>query len=407
MTEPEPPNPEDAIDFVVKVGRALHVYGTPVHRLEEWLTTLSQRLGVPGQFFGNPTSLYAAFGPANQQFARFIRAEPGDVDLGRLVDLDVVLNEVFDRKITPEEGSKRVDAILGAKPLHPPQVRVLATGFASGAAAQFFGGGLVEILVATGVGLVLGALIRQMEKARTTALVIEPVAAATGTVLVFAAARLCGGLDTTVATLASLIVLLPGFTLTVAMNELAVRHVVSGTTRFVSAMMSFFTLGFGVAVGTRVGQLFAAPDALPAVPLPPWATAVAAGLAPFCFAILYRARLRDLGAIWGASVLAFYGARFGTHWIEPALGTAVGALVLGLYSNLYARWTHRPGQVPMVPGMMFLVPGSLGFRGVTSWLGGADPLASINTVFQMGFVAISLVVGLLLANMMVRSHKIL
>ena len=40
-------------------------------------------------------------------------------------------------------------------------------------------------------------------------------------------------------------------------------------------------------------------------------------------------------------------------------------------SNLYARVARRPAMVPMVPGILLLVPGSLGFRSLTSLIDAA------------------------------------
>jgi uncharacterized membrane protein YjjP (DUF1212 family) len=70
-------------DFVLKLGRGLHVYGYPAHRLEEALGQVCDRLGLAGQFFSMPTALFVSFGEGDEHRTFQIRVEPGGVDLGK------------------------------------------------------------------------------------------------------------------------------------------------------------------------------------------------------------------------------------------------------------------------------------------------------------------------------------
>ena len=126
-----------------------------------------------------------------------------------------------------------------------------------------------------------------------------------------------------------------------------------------------------------------------------WGAVVVASLA---FAALFRARPRDVPTIVVSSLAAFVGGRFGASWLGPEVGGLLGALVLGLSGNLAARWTRRPASTVVVPGLMVLVPGSVGFRSVAQFLD-ADALSGIETAFRAAIVATSLVGGLLAANL--------
>lgn len=398
---------EDVRAFLVDVGRALHEYGAPSYRLEEWLQLLVRKFGQEGNFFCTPTALFVAFGQQGRQRTSLVRVEPGEVNLKKLVELDLVLNEVWDDKILPTEGSARVAAIRARPDQVPRGISTLCHGLACACAARFFEGGPREILVAGAIGMVIGVLARLMNARTAMARVFEPVAAMLGTFLVFLARSLIGDLSTNIATLASLVVLLPGFSLTLAIKELALRHLASGTARFMGALTSLLAIGFGTAVGTKLGGLLAAPpDEMPGV-APAGTLWVALAVAPVAYTVLFRARFRDLGTIVIACTLAFFGARFGTRFTGgPELGAAFGAFVVAVYCNLYAWVTRLPAVVPMVPGIMLLVPGSLGFRSV-GFLLHKDVLTGVDTAFTMEFVAISLVAGLLSANVVVPAKKIL
>ena len=209
-------------------------------------------------------------------------------------------------------------------------------------------------------------------------------------------------------TLSGLIVLVPGLTLTTAMTELATGHLVSGGARLAGALLTFLTIGFGVALGSRLGALsfpaMVAPQAQ--APLPLWTEGAALLVAALAFVVLFRAAPRDGGWVLAAATVAYLGARSGAAALGPELGALFGALVLGVCSNLHARCLQRPAALTQVPGLMLLVPGSLGFRSVAA-LVEHDTLSGVQTAFTMVLVAIALVTGLLLANVLVPTRKAL
>lgn len=402
-----PSEREDVRAFVIDVGRALHEYGAPSYRLEEWLELLVRKFGQEGNFFCTPTALFVAFGPQGRQRTSLVRVEPSEVNLKKLVELDLVLNAVYDGRITPLEGSASIARIRGSRSSVPRGVSMLCHGLACACAARFFGGGPREILVSGAIGMFIGVLARLMSARTSMARVFEPVAAMLGTLLVYVARTLVGHIDTSIAILASLIVLLPGFALTIAIKELALRHLASGTARFMGALTSLLAVGFGTVIGTQIGERL--PEARVEImkAAPEWTLWLALALAPLAYTVLFRARARDLATIAASCTIAFLGSRFGAQWTgRPEFGAAAGAFVVGVYSNLYAWIWARPAVVPMVPGIMLLVPGSLGFKSV-AFLFHYDVKDGIQAAFTMAFIAISLVAGLLSANVVVPAKKIL
>ena len=59
--KPDNPAPNDPrIRFLIALGRALHSYGIPAHRLEDALGNAAGRLGIRAEFFSGPTSLISS-----------------------------------------------------------------------------------------------------------------------------------------------------------------------------------------------------------------------------------------------------------------------------------------------------------------------------------------------------------
>jgi len=174
-------------------------------------------------------------------------------------------------------------------------------------------------------------------------------------------------------------------------------HLAAGTARLASAFITFVGIGFGVALGSRLAATAAGLAEQWTAPPPPSATVWAAiASAALAFALLLRADRRDWGWIAGSGALAFLATRLGTLTLGAELGVFVGAFVVSLGANLFNRITLRPSAVGLVPGLLTLVPGSIGFRSLTALLEN-QVVAGIDTAFSMVLTAISLVAGLLAA----------
>jgi len=394
-----------AVDFVLRLGRGLHRYGYPAHRLEETLGGAARRLGLEGQFFSMPTALFASFGAYDSQRTFQIRVAPGDVELGRLARLDAIGAEVADGRRSPADGARALDEVMAASAPYGAVLTTAAFALTSAAAARFFGGGAREIVLAAAIGLATGLIAAASSRAPGIARVFEPLAAFAAAFLAAAATAVAGPLSGYTATVAGLIVLIPGFGLTVAMIELATRNLVSGTARIMGALGTFLAIGFGVALGGRLAaRIFGVPVESEPVALPAWTEFVALVAAPIGFTVLLRAEARDAGWIGLAGALAFAGTRLGAVFLGPELGAFVGALALGVASNAYARALGRLEIVPLVPGMLLLVPGSLGFRSLSSLVGG-DTVVGVEVAFRMTLIAMSLATGLLLANVLLPARR--
>jgi len=112
--------------------------------------------------------------------------------------------------------------------------------------------------------------------------------------------------------------------------------------------------------------------------------------------VVTNSRPRDVWVVLCAVAVAVYGARLGAWLLGPTVGVVIASLLLGLGSNLYARLTNRPAALPLVPGLAALVPGALGFRGISAFLRSAT--GSLEILAAVLVIAAGLVVGLLVAD---------
>jgi len=395
-----------AVGFVLRLARALHAYGYSAARLEDILAATADRLGLAGhRFFSMPTQIMAAFGPEDRQRTHLLRVEPGEVNLGKVAALEQVSLDVAQGRASPEEGMERIERIVAAPSPYGPAVVTLAHGVLSGTVCQFLGGGWREIVVATVLGLGLGLLAIYAASHARVGRVFESLAAFLLSTAAIGLARLVGPISVFVATLAGLIVLMPGLLLTTAITELATRHLASGTLRLSSAFMTLLGIVFGVALGTRLGtMLFGDPASAIPVGLPGWAPYVAIVLASASSVVILRADPRDAPWIVAAGVLGVLSGRLGAAKLGLELGMFVAAFGVAMASAAYERWKNRPAPVVLVPGILLLVPGSIGYLSMSSLME-RNTVAGIDTAFTMVLTAVSLVAGLLIAGIVAPEPK--
>jgi uncharacterized membrane protein YjjP (DUF1212 family) len=382
-----------------RLARALHTYGSPSHRIEEALNLVADALGIEAQFLVTPTSIVASVGEEGSALVFMERVEPGETDLGKLTLLNEVIRSLLTGELSDSRAIDEIQRIVEAPPRYGPALTVLAFTVASGGAAVLFGGRAHELLLSVALGALIGLLARLVAPSPRLTSVFPAMAA----VLAAAAPRAALPYlehQPFIPTLSALIVLIPGLTLTMAMNELAHRHLVSGTARLTATMVTFLQIGLGVAVGTKLATPLAQglEGRVPLSPPWPWLM-VALLLAAPAFLVLFRARPRDLPAILAATLIAFGLSRWVSSALGPELGAALGAFGVGVYSNLLARWRRKPSAITMLPGLLVLVPGSIGFRSVHSLIE-RDVLSGVEAGFAMVLTAVSLVTGLFLANLL-------
>ena len=207
------------------------------------------------------------------------------------------------------------------------------------------------------------------------------------------------GVSPAVSTLAGLIIVIPGFSLTIAMAELAARHLVSGTARLAGAFTVFLAITFGVAVGRQlVKALVGLPPPGAVVALPEWTLWAAVLVTPIAVTVLLQGRVRDMPWITLASIAGFLGG----HGRQRA--PRAGHRRLPRRAERRPRrarlraLARRPALVPLVPGVLLLVPGSTGFRSL-ALLVDQQVVIGIDAAFATLLTAASLVAGLLMAEM--------
>jgi uncharacterized membrane protein YjjP (DUF1212 family) len=395
------------VKFILKFGRALHLVGAPAHTLEGTLQDMCQLLGIKGNIVSLPTAIFSSFSYGEEEVTKIERVVPMGVNLGKLTKVDLVAREVIHGKMSYEEGSDLLDKILSSSDPYGRRVRVLCFIFSAAGFLVLFGGTWGDFLASILIGSIIG-LVALLQPAQTIGLVaqmFEAIIAVLAAFMSYFLVKIFPSLNVGVIILSSLIIFMPGLFITMAIAEIATQNLTSGTSKLMGGIMILLKLTFGVFIGAKIASFFH----VPAMPvefgvIPSWVTMVTLPVTALMATVIFKAQKSDWGWVTLAGVFGYSCSKLATHYLGAELGILIGGFCVGAVSNIFARLKNRPSSLFQFPGIILLVPGSIGYRSL-SFLFEKDVVGGLETAFSMIALATALVVGIFFGNILVKPRR--
>lgn len=403
---------ETRVGFVVETARRLHQYGTAAPRLEMAVARIGERLGLRVEVWSSPTAIILSAGvqqpPQAKRLAettQVVRLPPGDVNLAKLCKVDRIADRVIAGELDIEDGFRQLQSLSDPAPRWMAPATTLAFGVAAAMVATLLHGAWTDLLLAGLIGLAIGQLTVSSVRHPRLAVASEAIAALLATLIAGAVNAFVVPLAVKTVVVSGLIVLMPGMALTNAVREISTQHLASGSARMAGAMASLLKLTFGALAGAQILDVLGWHGAgAPPPPAPAWFLAPALLLGTLSFGVLFQAAVRDWPLVMLAAITGYLSTRMGAGLYGPSFGVFVGGLVVGALSNLYARHRHRPGALVREPGIILLVPGSVGFSSVSALLERNVPIGADAGLLLVSLL-VALVAGLLFGDLLVGPRR--
>ncbi|MFA0922776.1 threonine/serine ThrE exporter family protein [Xanthomonas fragariae] len=399
------------VAFVSEIAGRLHSYGTTSQRLEAALIGLSQKLGLDCEPWSNPTGIILSFSDptkviGSSDITRVIRLAPGENDLYKLSVADYVADSVANGRMSIAQGHTALRRLDGEPDRRGKTMQVLAFGLAAAGVAGLWKLPWLDIATAGAIGMSIGLLTQYTDKRAATREAGEALAGLLAGVVAAVVASLLGPLNLNTVIIASLVVLLPGMSLTNAFNELASQHWVSGTARLAGAVTTVLKLTVGAVIAVTLTQLVGLHPQVAALrPQAGWVEWASLPVAAYAFAVLFKASRRDYLWVMAAAMSGYVIARHaGYAWGGPA-GVFASAMALTAAGNLFGRVVHKPGALIRLPGIIMLVPGSVSLRGLLALVQQQDVSVGENALLAVTNIVMALMAGLLFGNLLIPARK--
>lgn len=395
---------DDAFSFLVKLGKAAHRYGASSERTTVFLTNLAETLGYKGDFVATPTGMIFAIEqegrPQRQQIVRL--AGPG-LDLDKLARVGEITAHMTAGRISLEEAAAALDAV---DKLQVPFDRVAIAAcyvFVAAGLAVLFGAGWVDVAVASVLSLaVFGMSLGSERLGAVGADWLPLVTAFVSAVAAVAVKVLYPPLNVVIVVVCAVIILVPGYTVSMGVIELVSSYVVSGLTNLMNGLVYLVKQILGALLGVTLAVwLLPAQSAPQAAAVPTVWLAFFMPLVCIGLVVIFQTPKRDLVAAVVGSLFAYVAILFGSRLMDANLGNLLGTVAAVIFANLWSRRTKRPTSIVLVPAIILLVSGSIGFRGLAAMAQGHIALGE-KQFLQMFIVAATIAAGLLVGNTLVR-----
>ncbi len=399
-----PTTDEDAVQFVTLAARAFAAVDEIPARTEEGLEYLARHLGFTADCTATATAIFLTLSKGGRRWTEVIRVRASSPDFTRAVALHRVLERVAKGEITPRDAAERLTTLLAWRAKSSIVLDTVAGALLSASAALLLRADLSEMGLVALLGATVGAVLHLVGGRETLMPLATVLLAAMASGAAFGFDRLnIADIRPVPVLVASLVILLPGWRLTVSMSELAQGHWTAGSGRFLAGVVTLLLLVVGVVVGQQaLASNEKARLILPAATnLPAWIRILSPLVAGLSMTHLFNARRRDAPWIMLICVITSLAAYGGGRLLGSNAGAFVGAFTATAASILLARRLRLPYAVLQQPATVLLVPGTIGFLSFGS-LVDQNVNRAIQTGFLMLMVALTLSIGALLARVALR-----
>ncbi|HLT23343.1 MAG TPA: threonine/serine exporter family protein [Bacteriovoracaceae bacterium] len=392
------------VKFITNFGRVLHSVGTPAHSLEATMQELCRKFGLKGDIISLPTAIFSTITDGDEEITKVHRVEPVGVDLGKLSEVDMIAREVISGQISYEDGIVRLENVLNSPEPYGKRMRIACFFMSAIGFLVLFGGNWGDLIAVGIVGILMG-LLSLFRPLGVVAQLFEAIVAMVASLATYLMAKYLPSLNIPVIILSGLIIFMPGLKITIAISEIATQNLTSGTSRLVGGIMISLKLTFGVFLGSKIASWFHyAPSDMQFDAIAPWVIILTLPMTALMSTVNFKALRSDWKWIFLAGIFGYICSRLGTHYLGPELGIFFGGACVGAGSNLFARIMNRPSSLIHFPGILLLVPGSISYRSM-SFLFEQDVLSGLNMAFLALSMAMSLVVGIFVGNILVKPRS--
>jgi uncharacterized membrane protein YjjP (DUF1212 family) len=385
-----------AARFVAALGAAMAAANYPVTMVRSVMEQTARAYGLDHEFLALPN--YVQVGSPSGEGV-YIANPNFNVRYDQTFPLATLVARAPSGTVSPADGMAELERIRNLDKRFPLWITIF------GYAVQSVGLALIlqptpwSLYGAAVLGLLVGGLSVIGRRIEAIGYMLPTICAFLVALIVFSFEnRWHVGADSLRALAAPLATFLPGAAITLAVIELSTHHLVSGASRLVAGFMQIAQLAFGILIAAQIaGVADANLITTEFNRLGPWAPFL--GVLVYGIGIWLNFAPPTMFLPW--MVLMLYIA-YGGQWLGNALlGSYASGFGGGLALILFAlAISHRPNTPPtmslVVPGFWLLVPGSLGFMGVTQLLGTHDTAVFTATLISMMSIAVGVQTGLLL-----------
>jgi len=385
--------------FIIKLGKALHTYGVQSYKIEKYLKQVAKRKDIKGSFMDNPTWVNYVFYEENNQTYNYVKlVPPGEINLGALAKIVEITNKVLDKEISFTEARDLIDRIEAPKKKTTHIIEFLAFLISGPAFCVILNTNWISA-IASGIACIFIYLIYYLSpKSDYVSSTLESLVAFASTITIGLMSMIFSDINLSLSILASIIIFIPGLSITTALEEITSYNLISGTAKFAGSMVSLFKQFFGVMLGLACLSMFTDLHYVPmSDDIPKWVDPIAILLLVSSLLPIFKVRSKDVLLCILVGFISFY-TTFLLEFTGILISIFIGTLAVVFTSKCFSKYTSSPKMVYLMPGIVMLVPGSKAFIGLSSLFGTSAADTPSNMWMQVAFILMGIIGGLLFSG---------
>ena len=391
-------------NFIVDLAETLHSNGLPAHRIENSIKLISKVLQTPVEISSTPEMLLLSFDSPSHTIMKKMRGSSLNFD--RMDQLHKLINLISNQNLDIDSAQSQLTEIKNRKVLYNKWVNVLFIAISNSSAACLFGGGWSEIIVSGFIGIVIGLIMELLSSFPNLARLSVLFSAAAAIFIAKSGISFFGNYSVEIASITGLILLIPGFSFSQSVTELAHGQAQSSIVRFSYVFLTFLMIAVGLGIGSQlVSLIHIKPLKFHFNELPFWASYIAILIVPAGFGILFNAKKEHYIWMLIACSVSYFSMKHISFSSIPEFSVLFSAFVLGLTANGISFLLKKSSSLMLVPGIILLVPGSIGFKTVT-FLMNEQTMSGLESAISTLITAVALTCGLLFSNMIIKQREV-
>ncbi len=349
------------LDLAVDLGYELSMSGAETFRVEDSITRILKTYGLEPEVYAIPNCIHVSVTmPDGESLCEMRRVGFHGNDLDSVEIFSALSRRICTEKPDDITGRQWLNEAIASRRQYHWALQLVGYFISVFAFTIFFGGDVMDALCGSISGLTVGLCVMFMDKLQAnnffkTLLASIPLALIP---YAFGALGICQRPD--MATIGTVMVLVPGLLFTYAMRDIIYGDTNSGVNRIVQVLLVAVAIACGTAVAWNCATfLWGEPVSAAAIDYSVAAECLAGAIGCLGFSILFNVHGKGISLCLLGGVICWAAYCF-AEAMGGSDGTATffASFVIAVYSEVMARIRKCPAIGFLVLGLIPLIPGA-------------------------------------------------
>ena len=243
---------QEKVSLAVTIGEEMLKSGGEVYRVDDTVKRILTFYGFKDfNVFVISNGIFVTVDENGENPLSCVRnVHTWSTDFEKIADLNRLSRDICSGKCPVDEGEKRLKNIVSKKS-DSLRLEVVATGIGCGAFCYIFGGKLLDVVVAFGIGCLLKLFLEASAKKDVSKFIRHIVGSIMATILAVLAHCVVDVIMVDKVIIGSIMILVPGVTLTTSIRDFFNGDYLSGSIHLIDALITAVCIATGVGVAMK------------------------------------------------------------------------------------------------------------------------------------------------------------